>query len=428
MKSNILLLAILSLVLFSCRKKDDDDPSNPVPQKLQMKLNVADNYLYANQQAWAILSDLEGNVLACQSFKNGDKLDLQSENPFEGDVFHVTLVKKSIYEIYECCEPDWESLDFETFAFIQERDLSLIRQEPKEYGYSKIYLDLNIDNGVLEKYRLISTWADREGEEWLNPLIVPMKLDTDDVYLLVKMEGEQNWRHAFIKGAINEASISLNTSEMEAVSPSTVEVPSDFESNLTIVGIGDCNKRELLEKIWYEKGENGAIPALYPEGIFERFRSMVTLKKDDEIYQYLRLGAPVESYFPTPLTFNVENKSIQNFKFNHDSDPTVFEVDWGFLDHVTDINLFRGVNWKVWSDFPKNFVPPVLPPCITDKTPWIKIEDLRLYSVTERKYSSIANYSDYIDFYLQNPLNPIGCFENNFNTAGTLEIKKMVYH
>ncbi len=337
----------------------------------------------------------------------------------------MTVVKRSLVIFNECCDTDWDVFDFETFAFISSRDFSLTRQAPESYPdfYPRAYIDLHLDNGALENYFASSTLGSSGGEDWHNPKTVGMKRNSGDVYLIIKMAAEQNWRHAFFEEVANGTTISLNTSEMETVPMSAVETPSDYESSLEILGIRNCDKHEFLTIQSYAKGENGVIPARYSEGIFDRFRSKVTLRKGDETFQFHQLGAPVDFYFPSPLGFNVEDKNIQNFKLSHNSTPTVFEADWHFHTTEFGFDLISEVNWKVWSDFPQDFKAPKLPTCITDESDWINLDDLRLQSVTERKYSSIANYSDYINFYLENRLNPIGCFESNFNMEGTLEVK-----
>jgi hypothetical protein len=420
---------LLCLLWSSCKNKDDDAGSPLTPNDLHVKLSIEGNYLFEGQQGWAILSDLDGTVLTCQVLQNGTVLDLQNEVPFFGNDFHLTLVKKTYSPSDEWGYPDVENISFETFAFIKKDSLAIVVTEPEQFPafYPRAYIQLNINNGPLENFVVSSTLTANKGEAWSEPKQVGMKRDAGDVYLIVKMQNEQGWRHAFFEEVPAGTTVQTNTSGMAQIPTSFVQVPTEYESDLAILGIRTCGSNEFLSLQWFVSGENGAIPARYSEGIFEKYRSTVTLTKNNEEFQLQKLGSPITAYMPSPLGFNVGNESIKNFKLTHDNDFTAFEAEWAH--EIPGNDVYKTASWKVWSAFPAAFVAPDLPACISGEIDWLETSDFGLKSVKKKRFSSFGNFQDFVDYHLQHQIYDLfRCTQYNFNGEGSLEVKTRYFN
>ncbi len=425
MAKKLILGTLTMLLAFSCRKPEIDSPVGPVQQDVSLTLNIAANYLLDYEEGWVFLSDLDGNVLTCKALQNDTILELQNEVPFSGGDYHLTLVKRTEFPAEEPGYPDLEYLNFETFAFIQKDALSLTRQEPEYIPpiYPKAYINLHANDGIIDNFVVSSTLtAYKHAGVVNNPLQVGMKRNSGDVYAIVQMSGEQNWRHVLFEDVPSGTILNVNTSGLIQVPMSTVEVPADFESDLHILGIRTCENDEFQSIQWYVNGENGQIPARYSSGIFDRFRSNITLKKDDKAFQYLKYGSPIESYLPTPAGFTVNQNDIKDFKLNHNGGFTVIEAEWKHEE--SGPTLFQSASWKVQGIFPASFKAPNLPDCLTATIGWLETDEFDLESVQEKKFSSFTGFDDYFDFYFENyPSNGIGCNQYNFNPEGSLETK-----
>ncbi|MCC6725302.1 MAG: hypothetical protein IT258_12415 [Saprospiraceae bacterium] len=423
MKKTAISSLLCCLVFFACSKKDDDGGTVLPPKELHVKLRIEGKYLQDNEQGWVVLSGPDGTALTCQNLQNGTTLELQSPDPFFGDDYHLTLVKKSFLPSDEPGYPALEHVSLETFAFIQHDSLSLVIAEPQDIPllYPRAYVNLHNNTGTLENFVVSSTLTAYKGDHWDNPHLVGMIREAGDVYLILKIEGEQGWRHGLFEEVPSNTTVDINTSQMELIPLSIVQVPTGYESDLGIIGIRDCAMNEFLALQWYTSDIDGFIPARYSEGIFDKFRSIVTLKKEDKAFEMIKLGGPITEYMPTPLGFNVTNQSIQDFELSLPNDFTTFEADWAHELAGTDV--YRTANWKVWSAFPAKFIAPNLPDCLAAEMDWLHTSDFKLSTVKEKHHSSLNDFSSYLDYYLAHYRDPIGCGQYGFNGEGSLETK-----
>lgn len=421
------------IVLSACKEKDNDGPIVNEPQPLHVKLNIGSGYFDETfgSQAWAILSDLEGNILACQQLYNNTVADLVSDLPYDGLTYHLSIVTEHEDYIGSQSPKIYKVADVHTFAFLQRDSFSLTVQAPPPYSSnsSDAYVELVENFDDLENYRVSTSIATNSGQFWNNPRSAKLRDNTDNIYLLMKYEGEQGWRHHFYEDVQAGDTVSVLSGDMVEVPISTVEVPSAYSASLEIYGVHDCDSFELIELGTYHGDTQGEVSAPYPSApFFGKFRSNLTLQSGDLLFELIQLGEPITEYKPNSTGFHVQNQDIHQFDITAGGDFTAISAYWSKLEQVTNEN-YLVTNWTVWSTFPGTFKAPVAIPCLAQEIHWIAYDDLTLEWVKREKFSNISSFDAFMDYsLLRSNLHNLSCNAYNFNGEGNYEGRTQYYH
>src|SRR4030095_827470 len=94
MKTLGIFLALLCLLTLSrCSKSNDDSTANPPadnPKKI-IQLKIDTSFLTDQSDNWIIAHDLDGKLLAFDSFESGDLVKLESTNDIPDNLVNITF-------------------------------------------------------------------------------------------------------------------------------------------------------------------------------------------------------------------------------------------------------------------------------------------------------------------------------------------------
>ncbi|MEN0047285.1 MAG: hypothetical protein AAF806_09525 [Bacteroidota bacterium] len=353
------------------------------------------------QQAWIVLSDLDGKVVAQEELIAGEQYIFSNEERVSQ--FHATLLLKDFYVSDVASLPNSEILNLITYAFLDGTVNTLNLKVPsssfvKDWNnFPRLEVAIDVEQDRIKESVISGSQGGLKNGNRYGA--VRIKEGQETVFTYVQLKGEENWRMKFLEDVEGNSSIVIPLGDMEKLETSYVEVPKKYEVEFRTIGIIDCEDNYFHALQWFSPAEQGRIAARYlPENkeLFQYYLTDVKLKKDRATYQYKQIGEPLSSYEPTAIDFKVQKDELKKFQLKTSSNPfTLYETQWASTQEV-NANLSYESGWTVYGDFPERFNAPDLSKVLEEEVDWFDEDLLKIQQVTEYKYSKLQTYQDWL--------------------------------
>lgn len=418
----------LFFVLFSCNKESS---SSLNLLEVDFEINIEEGFFFGDK-AWVVFSDLNGEIIDFGELPTPGNYSFQIETN-EDQKFHATFIN---YRKPETLEDPWDIREFinlKTFGFLDGENAT-INLKSFDSNISEIYasaktLDVgfNIEESEIKESVISGTLTGIRNTN--NYGAVKVKEGQETVFTYVHLNGEDNWRMKFLEEVEDNTSVLIDIEEMEEVPVRIVQVPDVYDAEFAITGIIDCEENNAHFIQWFSPAENGNIISRYlPETseLFSHYRTDVKLTRENEVYQNIRLGAPISQYEPIEIDFSIQENSLDNFQLQTTSAPfSLYEINYS-KTNPPGVGS-NSSEWVIYGDFSEPFISPDLTEILVQDASWFNKDLLDLNEVKEYHYSNRPNYKAWLanefDFELMEGV----CFRDELNVGDQLTTRSLVF-
>lgn len=392
---NILTILIV-VYLSSCNPTEESSPTTRKIFSLQVDAN------YSDVENWFIIHDLDGNIIDYGEFKNGDKLDIETDKALRENKMNLTFLRS--YDFTSSISFNLQSfLSIESGATWTLKSPALPPTTPPQSGVATIEISNVFDFYMYAFSNKLGKSGDAEawsGGIGLLKFYPQLYIGASD-YLVSIDQGFGNPKYKFFENLSDKTVIKLSSNDLQEFD-SYVEVSFQPTKDIFVYVQGYEPDRptfftgyRMYEGIFPHTVDKSSLKIGYLNR-FDRYLSTVTVNYTNKGYFYTKSGAkPTSINFPFNLTVNLNNKSFSDFSYTTSGDFKFRSTTFDFKDLVSTPKVF--VTWNVIGE-PGNQIKGDLPPELKAKFP--QIQTNKLIHLSSSFFTNGQSYKDYINFIL----------------------------
>lgn len=389
------ILLPIVLLLLGCNPSNETILTNRKIFSLQVDSG------YSNAENWIILHTIEGAIIDYRTFKNGDKLEFETEKAIPENKINVTILRNlestgSISHILQ----SFLAVDAGTNWILKEP--ATLPAPLPQIGNASIEIS-NVSDYYM--YAFTNKLGNSGNSEWsggtqilkVNP---PLYVGASD-YLVSIDPGFSNPKYKYFENLLDNDLIKLSLNDFQEYdsyldvsfqpTKNIIVYVQGFEPNRPTYFIGYL----LYQGIFPYDTDKTSLKIGYLNR-FDRYLSTVSANYMNSSYFYTKSGTkPTSISLPFSLTVNLSNTTFKNYSYSVNGEFIYRSSSYEIRDLISTPNKF--VSWDVHSSSGKKIVGD-LPEELTAK--FSAIQSDKLVHLSSSFFTKGHTYSDYINYIL----------------------------